>query len=380
MASVPNPPAPISAIDAIAPAFRMARQELLQPFRFGFWARMAVVSFFAGEVTGGGISIPNIPQHSGRSGSHWLPVAAFDPSTLLKLLPWIFAIAVASVLMFLLFLYVHSVCRFILFDSVLTGRCSLRQGWGRWHQPGTRYFVWLIFFELIMLLLIAVFIGLPIFAWWRAGIFENPSQHLGLLIGGGLALFMGFLAGMLIALLIAVMVKDFLVPIMALSNATLGQAWDRFKVILLAEKGPFAGYIGMKILLAMAVGVVFALIDFLLILMFVVPIILAMVVLGITLPAAGPAGPAVLALAIMAGLVLFAILLALIAFISVPASIFFQSYTLYFFGSRYGPLGRLLWPAPAEAAPAPPTVTGPEAPASFPPPEDSGPPPLPSPA
>jgi hypothetical protein len=377
MATVPNPPTPISAIDAIAPAFRMARQELFQPFRFGFWARMAIVSFFAGEVTGGGISIPNIPQQSGRAGRHWLPVASFDPGTLLRLLPWIFAIAVASVVMFLIFLYVHSVCRFILFDSVLTGRCSLRQGWGRWQRAATRYFVWLIFFELMVFMLIAVFIGLPIFAWWRAGIFENPGQHLGLLIGGGLALFMIFLAGMLIALLIAVMVKDFLVPIMALSNATLGQAWDRFKVILLAQKGSFAGYIGMKILLAMAVGVVFALIDFILILILVVPVILAAVVLGITLPTAGPA---VLALAIMAGLALAAVFVVLIAFISVPAAIFFQAYTLHFFGSRYWPLGRLLWPAPAEAVPAPPTVAGPEAPPSFPPPEDSGPAPLPSPA
>lgn len=375
MATVPNSRAPISAIDAIAPAFQMARQELFKPFRFGFWARMALVSFFAGEVVGGGFSVPNIPTQPGRSGRHWLQVATFDPSTLMKMLPLIFAIAVASVILFLLFLYVHSVCRFILFDSVLTGHCSLRQGWNRWHQPGVRYFAWMIFFELMVFLLIAVFIGMPLFAWWRAGIFDNPSQHLGMLIGGGLTLFMVFLAGIFVAALVAVMVKDFFVPIMALSNATVGQAWDRFQVILSAQKGSFAGYIGMKILLAIAVGVVFAMIEFLLILIIAVPLIIAAVVLGISLPSAGPA---VIALGIMGGLVLLVFFFLLIAFISVPAAVFFQSYTLYFFGSRYWPLGRLLWPAPPEAPPAPATL--PDAPPSVPPTEDSGPAPLPSPA
>src|SRR5438270_9630129 len=139
MATPPSPPAKISAIDAIAPAFHTMRQELFRPFRLGFWARMALVCFFGGEVAGGGISIPNFPQSSsGRLGRHWLPVAAFDPHMLVKMLPLIFAAAVAAVLFVLLFLYMYSICRFILFDSVLTGRCSLRQGWRRWREPGSR--------------------------------------------------------------------------------------------------------------------------------------------------------------------------------------------------------------------------------------------------
>ncbi|MGH9678047.1 MAG: DUF7544 domain-containing protein, partial [Candidatus Acidiferrum sp.] len=129
---MPLPATPLSAIDAISPALERAKQQLFQPFRWGFWLRMALVAFLAGEVGGGGLggfngfNGFNLPQNRGD----------VDHDFLLRALPWIFLLALALFALFLVFLYLHSVFRFILFDSVLRGQCRIRAGWSRWHECG----------------------------------------------------------------------------------------------------------------------------------------------------------------------------------------------------------------------------------------------------
>ena len=39
---------PLSAVDAVSPATQHAKQQLLQPFRWGQWSRLALVGFLAG--------------------------------------------------------------------------------------------------------------------------------------------------------------------------------------------------------------------------------------------------------------------------------------------------------------------------------------------
>jgi len=47
------------------------------------------------------------------------------------------------------------------------------------------------------------------------------------------------------------------------------------------------------------------------------------------------------------------------ALISTPAMVFFQSYMLHFFGSRYPPLGTVVFPPPPETPTPPPLDTPP---------------------
>ena len=57
-------------------------------------------------------------------------------------------------------------------------------------------------------------------------------------------------------------------------------------------------------------------------------------------------------LVVMGGVVLTGILY-LIALISTPAMVFFQSYVLHFLGSRYPALGAVVFPPPPEPQPPP---------------------------
>jgi len=64
---------PLSAIDAISPAFQHARQQLMQPFRANQWAKLGLVGLLAGEMSSGGggcnpgaFQMPTPPNHSQR--------------------------------------------------------------------------------------------------------------------------------------------------------------------------------------------------------------------------------------------------------------------------------------------------------------------------
>jgi hypothetical protein len=64
-----------SAVESISPALARTKQLLFRPFRFGLWARLAVVALITGEAGGagtGGGSIPNFNPNQGQGGdNHW---------------------------------------------------------------------------------------------------------------------------------------------------------------------------------------------------------------------------------------------------------------------------------------------------------------------
>lgn len=351
---------PLSAIDAISPAFQHTKQQLLQPFRLAQWAKLALVGFLAGELSPGGCNTGNLqlPSHAGggqRFVDSGLP--NFDP---MMFLPLIGLLIVVATVLWILFLYVSSVMRFILFDSVIAKRCEIQLYWARRHGAGLRYFVWQLLFLLAMVAGITILLGIPAALAVAAGWLQDPRQHLVPLILGGMVLFFLVMSFIVLFLVVHVLTKDFVVPAMALENISAIEGWRRLWPMLKAEKGSYAGYLGMKIVMALGTAVV-------------VGIITVIVVLILLIPAGGFGIVAVLAgktagltwnlytitLAVVAGCVVLAILLYVISLISVPAIIFFPAYSIYFFASRYPPLERFLHPPPPTAPQAPPPLLPP---------------------
>ena len=74
---------PLSAVDAISPAFEHARQQLTKPFRANQWAKLGLVGLLAGEMSSGGggcnpgsFQMPH-PNHSQRFLELPFPSAMF---------------------------------------------------------------------------------------------------------------------------------------------------------------------------------------------------------------------------------------------------------------------------------------------------------------
>src|SRR5258708_4173216 len=80
--------------------------------------------------------------------------------------PWVFApiiiaLLIAMPFLWLLFMYLNSRMRFVLFDSVIAKRCEIRRMWAQRGEPALRYFLWQIVFGLISLAGMAIIIGVP---------------------------------------------------------------------------------------------------------------------------------------------------------------------------------------------------------------------------
>jgi len=327
---------PQSAVDVIGPAFERMRRQLFAPFQLSQWFRLAIVGFLAGEMgSGGGIG--------GRFPSP--PSAQQGPVLQGMRLPFggglLFIVAIAFLVLLALILgivlvYVACRMRFVLFDSVLAGRCRIREFWQRRGDVAFHYFVWQLLFLLCVAIGMVVLFGITFGFIFAMGWFTNPRSHLLPLVLVGTPALLIFLVSILVIGLVQVLVKDFVVPQMAFENISVGEGWRRLWTMMKAEKGGYAGYIGMKIVLSIAAAVVLfaAFVAVFLVLLIPVGGVGAITVLGGR--AAGLTwNPLTIAIAIAVGGICLIALILIAALISVPAIVFFPAYSIQFFSERY---------------------------------------------
>jgi hypothetical protein len=355
-----------SAVESISPAFARTKQLLFRPFRFGLWARLAVVALITGEAgsVGGGSSIPNLNNNRGggdqlTGAAHFFSEPGWDQ--IQPYLGWIVLGAVLALAVLLLWIYSDSVYRFILLDAVVSGQCRLRDGWRRWREAGRRYFVWVIAFGFGAFLVVGVVAGIPALLAYRAGWFEKPEENLGRLIGGGILLALVVIAMVAVFAIIDMLGRDFLVPVMAFENVGAMEGWERLLAMMGAEKSAYAVYVFMKIVLAMGSAIIFAIVNLIVILILLIPLGLlglAGYFIGSGLGITWDLSTELLMAAV--GLLAFAGILYVVGFVYAPGLVFFQSYTLEFFAPRYGPLGSKMFPpsppAKPQIPPLPPTA------------------------
>jgi hypothetical protein len=338
---------PFSAIDAMSPAFEHTKQQLLQPFRFWQWARLAVVGLLAGELSSGGCNVPsnfNHPQHTGTG--HFLAPGLADTNPAL-FAALIVVIVVAALVLGIVLMYISSVMRFILFDSVLAKECHIREGWSRRQEPGWRYFIWKLLFTLATLGAALVVVGIPLGFAFAVGWLKEPKEHVAALVLGGIALFFAFFILIVAISVIYVLTKDFVVPQMALEDIGAMEGWRRLWPMMKAERGGYAGYVGMKIVLAIGAAIILGIACIIGIAIILVPAAAVAVAAVLAGKAAGLGWTfSTIALAVLAGCALLVILIFVMALISVPAIVFFPAYSMYFFAARYPALSAVLYPAP----------------------------------
>jgi len=347
---------PISAVDTISLAFHHTKRQLVQPFRFGQWSRLAVVGLLAGEMGSGGCNIPsgnfNLPRQTGGSQHIFRQFASIDPSSIDPAMyaGLIAVLIVAALVLGILFMYIGSVMRFILFDSVLAKECHIRRGWSRRQYAGWRLFLWQLGFAFAMLAGLVVLVGIPAGLAMALGWFTAPGEHVLGLVLCGLVLFFVLLIFFVTFAVVHVLTKDFVVPQMALEGIGVIEGWRRLWPMVQGEKGGYTVYVLMKIVLSIAAGIAIGIASLILGLLVAIPTAGLAIVAVLTGKTAGLTWNALtITLAVVVGCVLFAAFFYLIALISVPAIVFFPAYSIYFFAPRYRALSLVLYPPPPAA-------------------------------
>jgi hypothetical protein len=346
---------PLSAVDAISPAFEHARQQLARPFRASQWAKLGLVGLLAGEMgSGGGGCNPGsfqMPTRPNNSQHLFAALPSVNPMVYASLIA---VLIVTGLVLLVLFLYVNSVMRFVLFDSVVAKECRIWHSWSQRQGPGRRFFVWQILLAVVSVVALTILIGIPAGFAFVVGWLRNPKEHMIPLILGGMALFLVFLLFVVVQLLIHGMTKDFVVPQMALEEISAIEGWRRLWPQIKLEKGGYAAYIGMKIVLAIGAAIVLGIASAIVMLLFLIPIggLGAVAVIG-GMAAGLTWNLYTITLAVVVGSIVIFSLLYVISLISVPAVVFFPAYSIYFFASRYPALDTLLHAAPPPVIPPP---------------------------
>jgi hypothetical protein len=335
---------PRSATAAIAPAFEHAKRQLFRPFRPGQWLRLGFVGFLAGEGGSGGCNMqrpwnspspstpsttPSVPDFHSFLGSQWLTTIAIG--------------IVIILIVIVVFMWIGSRMRFVLFDSVVSRECQVRAYWRRRGLPGWRYFVFQLLFAVVSLVLLGLWVGGPLVVAASNGWFTHPAEHIGALVAGGLLLLNTGLAILVVLTVVQVLIKDFVVPQMALDGITVSEGWRHLSALVRADPWSYAGYLGLKCLLAIASGIVLF-----------VPIMIAFLILLIPIGGIGAllavggrtAGlvwnPVTIGLVVIGGGLALLAMLVVTCVISAPVVVFFPAYSMYFFADRYPALANAL--------------------------------------
>jgi hypothetical protein len=350
------PVKPVSAVDTVGPAIEWTKRAMFRPFQWAKWWRIALVGMLAGELQSGGCS-SNFPSGGGPRGGGANPFPSIDPAVIASIIA---VLIVGGIVLVLVHMYIASVCRFMLFDAVTTGRYRLRESWSRWHDRGLRWFgfnlAFLLVVGLVLMLVLVPFIG-TIVAAKRSG--------MGAVIGAVLVLVPVFLVGALIVGLFYVLAKDFAVPMVALENEGVFRAFGRVLRMVRANLGDYAGYIGIKIVLAIAYSIVFGIAAFIIFFIVLVPIVIGGVAAGVLAKDLFQ-NPVTLAVLITVFLIGIFVLMFLIGCVFAPAIFFFQAYVYTWYAQRYEPLWNLLYPPAPQPPPTPAPVIAPPEPPPLP--------------
>lgn len=339
---------PISAVDTVSLAFEHTKRQLFRPFRFWQWVRLAFVGLLAGELgSGGNLNLPRSAL-SGNLPSWGQGLPKIDPSVLAGIIT---VLVITGLVVFLVLMYINSVMRFILFDSVLTRECHIGAGWTRRQGNGWHYFLWQLVLMLATFAGFVLLIVLPAAFAFGMGWFTPPKTHIVQLVLSGIVVFALFVIYMIAIAVVHVFTKDFVIPQMALEGIDAFEGWRRLWPMIRAEDKGYLIYVVMKVALSIVAGIAIGIVTAILALILAMPVIgiVATVVLAVK-NGAMTWNVLTITIAVIAGCTLLAVFFFLVSMLSVPAIIFFPAYSIYFFAGRYRPLSAALFPAASQSA------------------------------
>jgi hypothetical protein len=343
----------LSAADAVTPAIHRTKDYLFRPFELGTYLKLCLVAVIT-EGLGGNF---NMPGGGGKSHGHTQPNP--HPTSHLSFSPEMIAMAIAAIALVIVvtiaIYYLVTRLRFAFFHCLIRQTKEIGPGWRLYRNQASRFFALSLVVGIIFVLLLAVIV-LP----FAVGIFHlvrrtPPGTHIdiGILLSYVLPLIPIFLLAVIVGIAIQVVLRDFMMPHMALENASAGEAWAAARARIVAEKGNFFVYTLLRMVMPI-VG---------LMAIFMVLLIPGLILLGCTAivfvalhsafaQATGAAAVAGIMLQAVVGIAAFCILALAGIIVGGPLSVWVRMYALMFYGGRYQALGDVLTPLAPPPAPA----------------------------
>jgi hypothetical protein len=366
---------PLSAVDAIAPAWNHTRRLLIAPRSWRLLLKIGAVAFFA-NMGGGSFSSP-------YPGRDHLP--GLSPAIAASIFALALVIGSIGLLIALALFYLGSRLQFVLFEIVLRRDTTVAPIWRRygratWYWMGLK----LAFFVIALLCIAPLLIPIVLHLIHSFGSGTNVEQQAFAgfflaILGFGLAIF---------AVLIVIgagytLLHDFGLPFMALEGTPLTETVRRVFSLVRAEPGQMLLYLVMRVLLTFAGALIFEVALFFGLLIALIPLGGLGVVLWAALHHGGTGGHVLMIASwVVLSIILFVLLIMAVVVTFGYLHTFLEAYALYFLGGRYPLVGQYLeplLPPPMYAYPGvPPGYYPGHDPGHYPPAQPSEAPPSPA--
>ena len=323
------------AIKPISTAFQKTRKLLLEPFSIWTWIKLLVIVFFAGTGASSISSIfSNLSNYRRRTTNAYTYTSSDANQTIHNILSntglmaLIVVLVIIVIAIVLLFIYLRNVFSFVLIKALATGDVHVIRPALDNLGKGFKLFIFTLIVAIVTVIVAAILAGLIILGVLMAikiGVASAVSAILVMVI----ALLIMILLLLLIAFLIAAAIffgftYDFVAPMMLNKNMGVRGSWRYLWGSIRSNWQQYGVYVIVHFLVQIVVSI--------LLLIVVLPFALtfaAIVIVG-AMVATATSGTAI-GLTVLIGLVLLilaAIFVILIMFISMPVSVYFRYYSL----------------------------------------------------
>jgi hypothetical protein len=340
----------ISAVDAVSPAIERTKEFLFRPFKWGTYLKLGLVAIITEGV---GENFNSSRSHVNHSGGHGGLGAAsgFPP---FHCTPACIAVIVAAVLLAFVLsafaFYLITRLRFAFFHCLVHNTKEIKPRWRLYRGQAARFF-WLNVVVGICFMVLMVLISLPFAAgFWRLFQESQAGGHfnIGLLLALVLPLIPIMILLVVACVLSDLILRDWMLPHIALDNTTAGEAWRQVRVRMMAEKRQFLVYGLLRVILptiaAIGAFIVLALPGLM------VAGSVAAIEWGVHSMFSGATGSSWLVgilLEVFFGVVAFGFAVLASICVGGPLSTGLREYALIFYGGRYKALGDFLYPTQA---------------------------------
>jgi hypothetical protein len=335
----------ISAAEAISPAINRTRQFLFAPpFRWGTFLKLCLV----GAITEGlGTNFRSFGGRGGQGHPSHLP----QGSTIFHFTPEMIAAIVAMSLLLifvgLVVAYLITRLRFAYFHCLVTNTRAITPGWRLYREQANRFFRMNIAVGVCLMLMVGLMVApfVPGFVRLYRQMQAGSGPDAGLLLSLILPLIPIILMFVVVAILLDIVLRDWMMPHYALEDATAGQAWSAVWENISGEKGSFFVYTLLRLVLP-----IIAAIGLFIVLLFPGAVMIGAVAMTEWAIHTGFAHASGLSFVIGVLLEVFIGLLALGFAIVIgvslggPISTAIREYALMFYGGRFQKLGDILFP------------------------------------
>jgi hypothetical protein len=243
----------LSVIDPIGAAIDRTKRILFKPFNIRKWFVLGFCAFLAYLGEGGG-GPPGGGGGGGGGGPSGAEVVDWIKANLALVIAVGMIVLIVMLAIGLLILWVRSRGKFMFLDGVVHNRGAVVAPWKAFRLYGNSLFLFSVALAFGMLVIVMLIVASGVMLAWpdiRSSEFGSASI-LAIVIG----LLLLFGAG-IVYCIIAVLLEDFVVPTMYLHSVPVMSAWRIVRAEVLAGNlGTIILYFLMKIVLAIAIGVI----------------------------------------------------------------------------------------------------------------------------